>query len=135
LLGCLAGVKAMLGKYQQGLYQEAEELTRRSEKASHVNDVFANLAWRPVRAKALARRGAFDMAESLIAETFAFAAGSDFLNAHGDALLDGAEVLQLAGRPREALPAVEQAIALFEQKENVVSAERARSLLAQLETT
>jgi DNA-binding SARP family transcriptional activator len=120
--------------YRQGRYQEAEELTRRSEKASHVNDVFANLAWRPVRAKALARRGAFDAAESVIAETLAFAAGSDFLNAHGDALLGGAEVLQLAGRPREALPAVEQAIALFEQKENVVSAERARSLLAQLET-
>jgi tetratricopeptide (TPR) repeat protein len=118
--------------YRQGRYQEAEELTRRSEQASHLNDVYANIAWRPVRAKALARRGEFDAAESLMAETLAYAAESDFLNAHGDALLGLAEVLDLAGRPREAVPPVEQAIALFERKENVVWAGRARTLLERL---
>jgi DNA-binding SARP family transcriptional activator len=119
--------------YRQGRYQEAEELTRRSERASHLNDVYANIAWRPVRAKALARRGEFDAAEGLMAETLSYAAGSDFLNAHGDALLSHAEVLELAGRPSEAIPAVEQAIALFEQKENIVWAERARARLARLQ--
>jgi tetratricopeptide (TPR) repeat protein len=118
--------------YRQGRYQEAEELTRRSEKASHLNDVYANIAWRPVRAKALARRGEFEAAERLMGETLAYAAASDFLNAHGDALLGLAEVLELAGRPREALPAVEQAIALFERKENVVWEERARALFERL---
>jgi DNA-binding SARP family transcriptional activator/class 3 adenylate cyclase/tetratricopeptide (TPR) repeat protein len=118
--------------YRQGRHQEAEELTRISEKASHLNDVFAHITWRPVRAKALARRGAFDEAEELAAETLAFASESDFLNAHGDALLDLAEVRELAGRPDEALPALEQALALFEQKGNVVSAARARSALERL---
>jgi DNA-binding SARP family transcriptional activator/tetratricopeptide (TPR) repeat protein len=121
--------------YRQGRYQEAEELTRRSEEASHLNDVFANIAWRPVRAKALARRGEFEAADSLMAETLAYARGSDFLNAHGDALLGLAEIMQLAGRPRSAVPSVEQAIALFEQKENVVSTRRARTLLGQLQMT
>jgi DNA-binding SARP family transcriptional activator/tetratricopeptide (TPR) repeat protein len=119
--------------YRQGRYREAEELTRRSEKASHLNDVYANIAWRPVRAKALARRGEFDAAESLMAETLAYAAESDFLNAHGDALLGHAEVLQLAGRPGEALPVVEQAIVLFERKENIVWADRALALLGELQ--
>jgi ATP-dependent exoDNAse (exonuclease V) alpha subunit len=39
--------------YRQGRYERAEELTRVSENASHLNDVFAHITWRRVRAKAL----------------------------------------------------------------------------------
>jgi hypothetical protein len=45
--------------------------------------------------------------------------------------MDLAEVLELAGRRAEATPVVERALELFEQKGNVVSAEKARARLAE----
>jgi tetratricopeptide (TPR) repeat protein len=118
--------------YRQGRYREAEGLTRTSEEASHLNDVFAQVTWRPVRAKALARRGQLEEAERVADEAITFAAESDFLNARGDALLDFAEVLEIASRPRDGLPMIEEAMELYEQKGNVVSASRARARLQQL---
>jgi hypothetical protein len=41
-------------------------------------------------------------------------------------------VLQLTGKPDEAAPALEQALARYQQKENVVMAERVRARLAEL---
>jgi DNA-binding SARP family transcriptional activator/tetratricopeptide (TPR) repeat protein len=118
--------------YDQGRYGEAEELTQRSERAAHLNDVHAQITWRHVRSKALARRGELEEAERLGEQAIAYAADSDFLNPYGDALLDRAEVLDLAGRPQDGIPAVQQAIRLFEQKGNVVSAAVARAMLDRL---
>jgi tetratricopeptide (TPR) repeat protein len=118
--------------YRQGRYQEAEELTRVSEEAAHLNDVFAHVTWRPVRAKALARRGELEEAEQLADDAIRFAAESDFLNAHGDALVDLAEVLDIAGRSMEGVSALEAAIGLYEQKGNVVSAANTRAKLGVL---
>jgi class 3 adenylate cyclase len=118
--------------YRQGRYEECEALTRVSEDACHLNDVFAQVTWRPTRAKALARRGRYAEAETLAQEAIDFATASDFLNAHGSALIDLAEVLELAGRPHEALRHVEQAIKLFEQKGNVVSEAKAARALDEL---
>jgi hypothetical protein len=55
--------------------------------------------------------------------------GTHFLGFHADALLVLAEVLRLAGRPAEATPAVEEALALYELKGNLVSAAKAQALL------
>jgi tetratricopeptide (TPR) repeat protein len=118
--------------YEQGRFAEAAELTRISEEHAHLNDVHAQATWRPVRAKALAQIGKLEEAEGLAREAVAFAAESDFLNARGDALVDLAVVLEVAGRPDEGVAAVEQAIRLFDQKGNLVSAERARRQLAAL---
>ena len=46
--------------------------------------------------------------------------------------LDMAAILQAAGKPGEAVEAVERAIELFDRKGNVVGATRARSQLAEL---
>ena len=54
------------------------------------------------------------------------------LSWQGDARLALAEVLQLAGRQTEAMPALEHAIDLYIRKGNVVSAGKARSLLQEL---
>ena len=43
-----------------------------------------------------------------------------------------AEVLCLAERPGEAIPVIREALRLFEQKGNVVSAGKARALLDEL---
>jgi tetratricopeptide (TPR) repeat protein len=110
--------------YMQGRYPETEELTRECEEAARSNDVHAQIRWRAVRAKAIARKGEFESADELAREAVAFAADNDFLNDHADALLDQAEVLRLGGRRAEASSAVEGAVALYERKGNVVSRPR-----------
>ncbi len=52
------------------------------------------------------------------------------LNAHADALIDLAEVLTLAGK--DARPELEQALALYERKGNLVMAERTRARISAL---
>jgi DNA-binding SARP family transcriptional activator/tetratricopeptide (TPR) repeat protein len=115
--------------YSQGRYDEAEELSRAAEAASRPNDVHGQISWRSIQAKVLAHRGELGAAEELAREALAFAEESDFLNTHADALMDFAVVLRLAGRPDDAASAVEEAIHLYEQKGNVVSAARARAEL------
>jgi hypothetical protein len=58
---------------------------------------------------------------------------TDLLKAQGDAYADLAEVLSLANRSQEAAEALEQACARYERKGNRVSAQRARSRLAELQ--
>jgi hypothetical protein len=77
----------------------------------------------------LAQKGELTAAEAMARDAVAFAAASDFLEPHGDALMDLAEVLRLAGQPDQAAVAVSQALELYEQKGSVVSAARARSML------
>jgi tetratricopeptide (TPR) repeat protein len=126
-----SSVSALLARtlYAQGRYDEAYELTRESEEAARPNDIHSHILWRGTRAKVLARRGALDDAETLAREAVAFAEASDFLDSHGDTLMDLAEVLRLAARPDEASAAVAEALPLYERKENLVSAERARLLM------
>jgi class 3 adenylate cyclase/tetratricopeptide (TPR) repeat protein len=118
--------------YMQGRYEEAEELTRECEQAARPNDVHAQIRWRAIRAKAIARKGDLETADELAREAVTFAAESDFLNDHAEALVDHAEVLRLGGRRVEASSAVESAVALYEEKGNVVSAAKARALLDEL---
>ena len=46
--------------------------------------------------------------------------------------MDLAEVLRLAGRPDEAIATIREALGLFEQREDVVSAAHARVLIEDL---
>jgi hypothetical protein len=50
---------------------------------------------------------------------------------HGECLLDLAEVLRAAGDHDEGAEAARGALALYEQKENVVEAGRAKDFLAE----
>jgi class 3 adenylate cyclase/tetratricopeptide (TPR) repeat protein len=118
--------------YAQGRYEEAEQLIRECEEAARPNDVAAQIMLRATRAKLLARRGEFQAAERLASEAVAFAEESDFLLDRGDALMDLAEVLELAGAHEPAAAAVREAIGLFERKGNVVLADQGRARLAVL---
>jgi len=82
-----------------------------------------------VTARVRARRQSIEDAEQLAREAEAIAAGTDFLVLHTGALLDLAEVLELAGRPKEAIVAAEEALERSSLKENHVGARRARARL------
>ena len=117
--------------YAQGHYEEAEALTAASERTAQANDVYSQIAWRSTRAKVLARKGELDEAVRLARDAVAIAETSDALIAHADAWLDLAEVLWLAGQEGVA-DCVDEAISLYEQKENVAAAGRARAWLRAL---
>jgi ATP/maltotriose-dependent transcriptional regulator MalT len=114
----------------QGRYDEADRISRESEEAARPNDIHAHILWRMTRSQVLAHRGELESAERLAREAVAFAAESDFLDSHGDALLELAEVMRLTGRPTEAIRVVREAERLYTLKGNVVSAARAHARLA-----
>jgi ATP/maltotriose-dependent transcriptional regulator MalT len=104
----------------QGRYDEADELSRESERTARPNDIHSHILWRCTRASVRAHDGELEHAETVAREAVAFAAGSDFHDSHGDALMCLADVLCLARREQEAASAVEDAIRLYELKGNLV---------------
>jgi tetratricopeptide (TPR) repeat protein len=118
--------------YAQGRDDEALRFSELSEDAAAPDDLSAHVQWRAARAKVLARIGRSEEGETLAREAVALAEQTDFLVVHGDALVDLAEVLRLAGRATEAAPALRDAIRLYDRKGNVVSSRRAATLLAEV---
>jgi DNA-binding SARP family transcriptional activator/tetratricopeptide (TPR) repeat protein len=117
----------------QGRYDEAERLTGESEEAARPNDIHSHILWRTTRAQVLAHKADLESAEALAAEAVGFAAESDFLDSHADALMVLAELRMQAGRKEDAVARAREAIRLYERKENRLSAERARSRLRAIE--
>jgi DNA-binding SARP family transcriptional activator/tetratricopeptide (TPR) repeat protein len=118
--------------YAQGRYDEAETLAEEAATAARPNDVHTRIVMTSTKAKILARRGDYEAAEGLAREAVGFAQTTDFLNSRGEALLDLAEVLRLAGRPSEAVTPLTEAIATYERKGNSLAAEHARETLAEV---
>jgi hypothetical protein len=111
----------------QGRDDEALALTDLSSEGGAPEDLTVQVQWRGPRAKALARRGELETAERLAREAVGLAERTDFLDLHGNALLDLAEVVRLAGRSSDAAAAAAAAASLFQRKGNRVSAARARA--------
>jgi class 3 adenylate cyclase/tetratricopeptide (TPR) repeat protein len=84
------------------------------------------------RAIALARVGRLEEAEAFAREAVGYAEGTEYLGFHADALFALAEVLRPAGRPAEAVSALEEAAAIYDRKGNLVSAAKARAVLGEL---
>ncbi len=114
--------------YVLGQFDEADEWTRVAEGHAAPDDNSAQLLWRSVRAKTAAQQGEFEVSDRLMREAVWISDASDGLNRCAKAQRDLGEVLLMAGRPTDAASAFERAIELFEQKGNVVSAARVRSL-------
>lgn len=112
----------------QGRLDEAEKWTEIAEESAAVDDVNAQMMWRPVRAIILARRGSLHRAETLALEGVRLADATDDLNRRADAHRAVGEVLAGVRAP-EAATAFERAIALFVQKGNLVGEAHVRSLL------
>jgi tetratricopeptide (TPR) repeat protein len=129
-----ADLAAMLARAleAQGQSDEALLFSAISSASAAEDDLSPQVQWRAARAKALAGLGQTEEAERLSQEAVTLASQSDFPVLRGDALLVLGEVLLVAGRPGDASAAVEEALRLYEQKHNTVSAARARKLLADL---
>ncbi len=125
----LATTAAILAKavYAQDRLDEADALCRVCERIAAAEDVATQALWRGVRAKVRARQGEPDEAEARCREAVRLAEATDLLSDRGDALLELAEVLRLAGRATEAEAEARRALELYERKGNLVSASRARS--------
>jgi hypothetical protein len=87
---------------------------------------------RQVEERVHAGRGEHVEAERLAREAVALGDESDMLNAQGDAYLDPAEVLRLAGKTDEARNALREALARYERKGNLVMAQRTETKLTGL---
>ena len=83
-------------------------------------------------ARVRAQQGRVDEAERMAREAVEYFARTDYSTDRTFVLMDLAEVLRLAGRPEEAVATIREAIGLFEQREDVVSAARARVLIEDL---
>jgi len=125
------------GFVAQALYEldrldEADAWAGRADEFPSSDSPWIALRPRQVKAKVLARRGEHAEAERLAREAVATCEETDFLDAQGVAYADLAEVLLLAGKPDEAAAALEQALARYERKENLVMAGRMRDRLSAL---
>ena len=87
-------------------------------------------SWKAARARVLARRGQTEEAVKLAREAVASMARSDDITKHAETLVDLAEVLRSHGDLTGADDALTEAVALHEEKGNVLPAERCRQLLA-----
>jgi class 3 adenylate cyclase/tetratricopeptide (TPR) repeat protein len=121
-----------LALYKQGRYDEAERYAEVARKLGANSDIATQVLWRQALAKVLARRGENEEAVRLAEEAVTLMEGSDALSHHGDALVDLAEVLELVGKARGAVQPLQQALALYEQKGNIVSAAQVRACLVSL---
>jgi ATP/maltotriose-dependent transcriptional regulator MalT len=123
LLSTVAGLLARV-VYAEGRYDEAERLAELGERSAAADDVISQVLWRSARATVLAQRGEVEDAELMAREAVKLMEETDQLDSRGDALLDLAEVLRLAGGEEEAAAVVAEARQLYKRKGNVVAAER-----------
>jgi class 3 adenylate cyclase/tetratricopeptide (TPR) repeat protein len=133
-VGNLASTAPHLGDilYAQGRYDEAHQLSELTERITIEGDVDAEVRWRQLRAKTLARRGIYDEAEALARDAIRIVAPTDYLDLHADATFALAEVLRLAGRTSDAAAALRETLELCRRKGNLVRATQAESSLAEL---
>ncbi|MQB01924.1 MAG: AAA family ATPase [Actinobacteria bacterium] len=124
--GYLATIAPMLADalLDQGRDEEAMPLTEVGKRSAVPEDADAQIRWRLVRAKALARRGEIEEGRRLARDATAIAARTDYLNLRAQAVADLAEVLSLADRPEESAALVQEAIRLYERKGNLAALAR-----------
>jgi tetratricopeptide (TPR) repeat protein len=119
--------------YQLGRFDEAMDLADEADAVSALDDMEPQIWLRGVRAKVLARRGHFEVAEREARENARLAEETDWPGYTGAAWTDLAEVLHLAGRLHDAATAAGKAEEFFKMKGDLVSLGRARAFREEIE--
>jgi len=119
--------------YGQGRYDEAEQLALEAGEVGGADDVETQRFSLGVRAKVLARRGEGAGAERLVRQVIEFLEPTDTPIGKAEALLNLAEVLQLAGRHDEGANAAHEAAELYAAKGAKAGVRVAETRVAELE--
>jgi tetratricopeptide (TPR) repeat protein len=125
----LSTMTALLSRLvrDQGRDAEALELSRAAEQAADEDDFDSQALWRATRAPIIARAGDLAGAEMLACDAVKLVRHSEAPLLQADALAELAAILKIADRLSEARAAIEEAIALYDAKGNLVSAARCRN--------
>ena len=128
-------ISALLAHVLWRLGREAEAVSyaRVSKDLADVDDIYSQVLWRAVEAKHLARSGQADAGIELAREALGLLERSVDIELKADTLLDLADVLGLAGRQNEQGPHVREALALYQEKGDLVLSAAAAQRLATLE--
>jgi tetratricopeptide (TPR) repeat protein len=133
-----AGMEAghYVALYRVRLARVMNDQGRHEESAALLDDAAALYAdtpwWKSNRARVLAARGELDDAVALAREAAEQEAGNADITAVAQTLVDVSEVLAAAGDHAGAEAALTDAIALNEEKGNIVAAQQGRARLASL---
>jgi DNA-binding SARP family transcriptional activator/tetratricopeptide (TPR) repeat protein len=115
--------------YRLARYEEAQTWAQTARDHAGEGDLHAQVFWRAIEARLAARRGEFELGESLAKAAVAIMEQTDAVSQHAKVLLDLAEVLRIAGNEAGARAAVKKAEELYRAKGNVAALEAARNLL------
>jgi tetratricopeptide (TPR) repeat protein len=116
-----------------GRRDEAAQLAGEALSIAAADDFDPHARSNYVLARMAAQTGNDAEAKRLLAAASALVEPTDFMSLHFDLALARADVAHHAGRDVEAREALQHALALAEQKESVLGADRARQELASLE--
>jgi len=114
----------------KGKLDEAERFAGVAAEIAEPDDVDPQIIWRSVRSRILAIQGDPETALRLSDEAIELTRNTEDVLLKAEALLDRSVVLTSLGRADEASAALEQALRLYEQKGDAVSAARIREALA-----
>jgi tetratricopeptide (TPR) repeat protein len=112
---------------RQQQLDEALQLVETCQALAAPDDVGSQVGWRTVQARIHATQGAYTDAERLARESVTLSEPTDSLHERAQTLLCLAEVLSLAGRPSEAIPALDNAIDLATLKGDTITARKAEA--------
>jgi class 3 adenylate cyclase len=119
---------------RRGELAEAERLTHESEETGSADDVSTQVGWRIARAMVFARKGKVADAETLARDALTLALETEYADMTAIAHLAVADVLVISGRLEDASSAVDAALAIFDQKEMIASADAVRADFAELQS-
>jgi ATP/maltotriose-dependent transcriptional regulator MalT len=116
----------------QGRIEEADEYCRITEGLADPDDVDSQILLRSTRARILARRSSDAKAVQLVGEAVAKSAETADLLLRADVLVDQSDVLRDLGRHDASRAPLLEALTLYEQKGDEISAGRVRGRLEDL---
>ena len=127
-----ASVRALLARavHLQGREAEAHDLLDQAEAEGTPENISFQRFWRSARAQLLVARGETMEATRLASEVVEILGVTDQINAHANALVDLADILRADGDEYGSAAALEQALELYEEKGNVLGADRVRAALS-----